>query len=171
MLFYKIVLQQNLNSRPLYEKLNRKDFLIGNKCNSFAIPYSPEEFNQWLNKNNIFTLFMRDSITQALLTNTKFALIISASEQLKLQLVDCQFENIVLDDVLEEEELSVEVIEHVLREENYKLRKVIFRSEKNQCIAIKRNGVLELDEKVLDNELGVVRNVLDLLNFGPEVSV
>ncbi|MDT0050112.1 hypothetical protein QJV38_11915 [Listeria cossartiae subsp. cayugensis] len=171
MLFYKVVLQQNLNSKPLYEKLNRKDFLIGKKNNSFAIPYSPEEFNRWLNQNNIFVFFMRDSIIQALLTNSKFSIIISVSESLKLKLIDCQFENLELDEILEGEDFSVEVIENILCNADYKLNKVTFRSENNQIIAIKRNGVLELDNLILENEFRVVQAVLDLLNFGPEVVI
>lgn len=166
LLFYKVFLQENRESLPIYEKLGRSDFLVGNNPNSYAIPYSPEHFSRWMNENSIFTIFIHDSIKQALLNNNKFSYILSVSKYLGISMVDCHFENIDLETVLEGEELEIEVINYVLKTKNYKLLKVTFRSEHNFIVNIKRNGVIEIDEKSLEKDEEIIRNLLDTLNLG-----
>ncbi|MBO0432099.1 hypothetical protein [Enterococcus sp. DIV0660C] len=166
MLFYKVCLQENKETLPMYEQLGRTDFLIGNCPNSYAIPYSPEYFAKWLNKSQIFSIFIHDSIKQALLNNNKFYQIFSISESLKLNIIDCQFKNVELTDVLEGEDLDVEILNYVLKNRNYRLLKATFRSENNLIISIKRNGVIEIDERVLEKDTELIKNLVDILNLG-----
>lgn len=159
-------MQENRNSVPLYKKLDRNDFLIGNYQNSYAIPYSPEKFSKWMNNNNIFSLFIHDSIKQALINNRKFIHILSLSDNLNIRLVDCEFDNIELDTVLEGEELESDIILHTLENKSYRLLKISFRSRSNFLISIKRNGVLEIDERALEFDRKVLQDLLDTLNLG-----
>lgn len=171
MLFYKVVLQKKINSIPLYKKIEREDFLVGNINSSFAIPYSPEIFNSWLNQSKIFALFVNDIITQALLTNSKFSFLLLFCNELKFKLVDCKFDNIELDDVLEGEELNEENLQYIIDSTELRLMKLTFRTKNNFIVAIKRNGVLEIDEEVLHEDILEVRYLLDFLNFGPGVKL
>lgn len=166
MLFYKVLLQEERKTLPLYKKLGRNDFLIGNYQNSYAIPYSPEKFSKWLNENRIYTIFVHDSIKQALINNNKFSYLISISESLNISMIDCQFENIDLSIVLEGEELETDVIEYILKHKSFRLLKVTFRSENNFIISVKRNGVIEIDEDALLKDKKVISNLLDVLNLG-----
>lgn len=171
LLFYKVLLQENKESVPIYKKLGRSDFLIGNDPNSYAIPYSPEYFSKWMNENYIFGIFIRDSIKQALLNNNKFFHIISVSKFLGINMIDCQFENIDLETALEGEELEVEIINYILKTKNYKLLKVTFRSKHNFIVSIKRNGVIEIDERSLEKDEEIIRNLLDTVNLGRGVMI
>lgn len=164
--FYKVFLQENRDSIPIYERLNRTDFLIGNFPNSYAIPYSPNHFSRWMSESKVFTIFIHSSIKQALLNNNKFAHILEMSEPLGIRVVDCQFENIELDDVLDGEELDTEVIHYLLKTKGYKLLKVTFRSEHNFIFNIKRNGVIGIDENFFEKDQKTIRNLLDVLNLG-----
>ena len=86
-------------------------------------------------------------------------------------MIDCQFENIDLETALEGEELEVEIINYILKTKNYKLLKVTFRSKHNFIVSIKRNGVIEIDERSLEKDEEIIRNLLDTVNLGRGVMI
>lgn len=169
MLFYKVFSQKNNRTLPLYSKLKRDDFIVGNCNMSFGIPYSPHLFNKWINDDNIYKKFRDDFIVQVLLSNEKFVEVASVSEKIGLRMADISIENIDLDDVWRDDELNIEVLEYILEGTSYKLQKISFCSIENEFISIKRNGVLEIEEKVLIKHPQMIRDLLDALNYGPEV--
>ncbi|OTN78263.1 hypothetical protein [Enterococcus faecium] len=170
MLFFKIFLQENKEALPLYKKIHRSDFLVGNYPNSYAIPYSPEKFSKWIDENTIYSLFIHYSIKQALINNRKFMHILNLSENLNMCLSDCQFYNIDLDLVLEGEPLGNEVIIHSLKNKHYRLLKISFRLDNRYLISIKRNGVIEIDEQILITNNQSIRKLIDIINLGHGVS-
>lgn len=169
LLFYKVFSQKNHCTLPLYRKLKRDDFIIGNCNMSFGIPYSPHVFNKWINDDNIYEKFKDDFIVQVLLSNEKFVKVASISEKIGLRMADISIENIDLDDVWRDDELNTEVLKHILEGKSYKLQKISFFSIENEFISIKRNGVLEIEDKVLKKHPQIIRDLLDALNYGPEV--
>lgn len=171
MKFFKILYQMNTKKLPLHKQLYLKDFIIGHSNYSFAIKYSPQSYNQWLSKDDIFRVFIDSTIKQLDISNYKYSEVLKGLENLQLRLVDCEFKNIEIGELLEGEEFALDFIIDILQSEEYELKKVIFRTNLQRMVSLRSNGVLEIDDNMTEAEIQDIKTIIDLLSFGSRVIV
>lgn len=168
--FYKILRQQDNIQAPFYKLLEANSYILGNEPSSFAIRYNPEAYNNLLRDEVIFQNYSKASIKQLLVTNQKFITILKNEDFFGLELVNCEFDEGTIDSLLyEDEELSVEVIEELLRRNDYRISETVCVTREGNQIRLQKNGVIGVDENLNNDEYSNIMNLMDTLNCGLKV--
>ncbi|MCT4462997.1 hypothetical protein EFO40_05845 [Lactococcus cremoris] len=168
--FYKILRQQDNIKAPFYKLLEANSYILGNEPSSFAIRYNPEAYNNFLRDEVIFQNYLKSSIKQLFVTNQKFITILKNEDFFDLELVNCIFDEGTIDSFLyEDEELSVEVIEELLRRNDYRISEAVCVTREGKQIRLQKNGVIGFDENLNKDEHSNLMNLMDTLNCGLKV--
>ena len=168
--FYKILRQQDNIQAPFYKLLEANSYILGNEPSSFAIRDNPEAYNNLLRDEVIFQNYSKASIKQLLVTNQKFITILKNEDFFGLELVNCKFDEGTIDSLLyEDEELSVEVIEELLRRNDYRISETVCVTREGNQIRLQKNGVIGVDENLNNDEYSNIMNLMDTLNCGLKV--
>lgn len=172
MIFFKILFQPSNKFVPLYEQIMLENAIIGENGYSFGIQYSPQTYNDWLMKEEVFKVFVDSSVKQLIMSNYKFSALIERQNLFNLNLVDCKVKNIDIDELLEGEEFNSELLNVIVKEnEEYEIMQVYFRSENQHMVTLKSNGVLGVDGDLTENEIDDIKRLIDFLGLGPLVLV
>lgn len=168
--FYKILRQQDNIKAPFYKLLEANSYILGNEPSSFAIRYNPEAYNNWLRDEVIFQKYLESSIKQLFVTNQKFITILKNEESFGLELVNCKFDEGPIDNLLYEDvELSVEVIERLLRQKDYRISETVCVTREGNQIRLQKNGVIGVDANLNKDERLNLMSLMDTLNCGLKV--
>lgn len=167
MKFYKILYQINHKTPPFYRQVYLNDYIVGKNNYSFAILYSPQSYNDWLLDDEIFQIFIDSTIKQLVVSNYKFLRILMIIEKLDLNLVDCKFKGVNLDELLEYEQFNINKVMDLLEYEDYELMNVTFRTKRQNVITLKSNGVLGIDEGMSEEEMYNIKRLIEFVSFGP----
>ncbi|MDQ4484943.1 TetR family transcriptional regulator [Bacillus cereus] len=169
--FFKILFQPNDKKKPFYKQISLNNVIVGENGYSYGIQYSPQSFNDWLMDDNIYKIFLESTVKQLIMSNHKFLDLITAQKRLNLTLVDCEFKNIDIEDVLDGEEFDSELLKSVIEDFEYPIMKVYFRTKNRHMVTLKSNGVLGIDDDLSENELDDIKKLIDFLGFGPVMLV
>lgn len=169
MKFLKILYQPNNKKPPFNKQIYLEDCLVGSKGYSFAIPYSPQTFNNWLADNKTFRIFVDSTVKQLIMNNHKFQVLINMQDKFNLSLVDCDFKSFDTEDLLDGEKFSSASINSLLEYQEYQIRQVYFRTKSSHMITLKSNGVLGIDDELFSEDLVDIKNLIDFISFGPVI--
>ncbi|SDJ77820.1 TetR family transcriptional regulator [Salimicrobium halophilum] len=171
MAFYKILYQPNDKNPPFYKQVSLKKIIVGENSYSFAVPYSPQSFSTWLMNDEIYRIILDSTVKQLIMSNHKFLDLILNQDYFDLDLVDCDFENVNVDNLLEGEEFSAEMIITLLQDEDYQMVKLYFRTKSHHMITLKSNGVLGIDTELREEEIVNIKKLISFVSFGPVMLV
>ncbi|GAA5417412.1 hypothetical protein Pryu01_02475 [Paraliobacillus ryukyuensis] len=171
MKYFKILFQPNEKNPPFYKQVFLKDCIVSKKGYSFAIPYSPQDFNAFLMDDQIYNIFVYSTVKQLMLSNHKYLNLILMQDRFNLSLVDCKFKNYEIEDLLEGEEFNLESIEALLQNQDYEIMQLFFRSKGNHMVTLKSNGVLGIDSGLSEEEYIDVKKLIEFISFGPRMLV
>ncbi|EGP5462105.1 hypothetical protein D1Z38_13515, partial [Enterococcus faecium] len=87
----------------------------------------------------------------------------------KIKLVDCEFVDIELHDVMSDEDMDITDISYILENDSFEISKLYFRTSDLYMLIVMNNGVIGIDEELLKSEHETVSNILDFLSYGKEV--
>lgn len=169
--FFKILFQPNDKKKPFYKQISLNNVIVGENGYSYGIQYSPQSFNAWLMDDNIYKIFLDSTVKQLMMSNHKFLDLITEQERLNLTLVDCEFKNIDIDDVLDGEEFDLEILKSIIEDDEYQVMQVYFRTKNRHMVTLKSNGVLGIDDDISENEKDDIKKLIDFLGFGPVMLV
>lgn len=170
--YFKVLTQTKFNTVSFSKKCNFSNLIIGKSGYSFGIKYSPNEYKKMLSNDHIFNLFIDFSVKQLMMNNWKFINLIESSNDLKIKLVDCNFVNSELDDVIDDEDIDftdTADICYLLEDENLEISKLHFRTSESYMLIVMNNGVIGIDDELLNSEHETVANILDFLSYGKDV--
>lgn len=167
--FFKILFQSGKSAMPLYEQIFVGNALIGKNGYSFGIQYSPESYNNWLLEEKIFEIFIQSVVKQLLMTNYKFLSLANRQDSFHLNLVDCKLKNIDIEYLLQGEDISPEILSIILKDQEYQIMQMYFRSRDKHMITLKSNGVLGIDNDLNEDEVNDIKKLIDFLVSGPVV--
>ncbi|NTL63928.1 hypothetical protein HQ703_09385 [Enterococcus faecium] len=122
-----------------------------------------------LSNDYIFNLFIDFSVKQLMMNNWKFINLIKSANDLKIKLVDCEFVDIELHDVMSDEDMDITDISYILENDSFEISKLYFRTSDLYMLIVMNNGVIGIDEELLKSEHETVSNILDFLSYGKEV--
>lgn len=179
MKFYKILTQKKKNMSPVYHEeifCNNFSYINGHNTFSFAVEYSPFEYNKILSKNEIFSYFLNKNISQLIMTNHRYMSLLSKYSNLNLKLVDVLFNQNVADEDCElqiaiekqDVEMIYDELDQVLEYFQVTIKEIILRNEMGDLIKILSNGVVCLDEEYLSKG-DTFSSLIDFLSLGETV--
>lgn len=171
MKYYKILFQPSEKHPPFYKQVFLQNCIASKKGYSFAVPYSPQDFNDFLMDDQIFRIFQDSTVKQLIMSNHKFLNLIIQQKKFNLSLIDCTFKDYEIDDLLEGEEFNSESIIALIEAQEYQVVQLYFRSKENHMITLKSNGVLGIDSGLSEEETIDIKNLIEFISFGPGMLV
>lgn len=172
MLHYKLVYQNMVKDSKFYDYIDIENIIVGNEENSVGILYTPSNYTEWLREDSVFKTFIEFDIIQTIITNTKFRVILEMHEKLNLLFSDCEFYGLTSDEVdsmINYNDINKESIDFIIDKEEYRLKKMIFRTKSCRFISINRNGVISFQEDSMADDLEDIKKLIDFINIGPRV--
>ncbi|EMF0559525.1 TPA: hypothetical protein ACNKJ7_001970 [Enterococcus faecium] len=167
--YFKVLTQTKFNTVSFSKKYNFSKLITGKSGYSFGVKYSPNEYKEMLSNDYIFNLFIDFSVKQLMMNNWKFINLIKSANDLKIKLVDCEFVDIELHDVMSDEDMDITDISYILENDSFEISKLYFRTSDLYMLIVMNNGVIGIDEELLKSEHETVSNILDFLSYGKEV--
>lgn len=173
--FYKILSQNHMEQHDFTKELDEINikYFTGNKRNSIAIKYNPEKFYNLLKNDKIFEKYQLSSTKQLLFTNQKYLFLINNRNKIDfLKIIDYKLDNISEDDAAdyygfdETEDLNEE-LKIIIEEDEFNIKEFIYKTkENNRRIIIQKNGIIGFDEEILKDNKELMKQLIDILNFG-----
>ncbi|NKD38687.1 hypothetical protein HED42_11115 [Enterococcus casseliflavus] len=164
--FFKVLTQTNFNTDSFSKKRNISKMIVGNSGYSFALKYSPNEYQTLLSDENFYNFLIELSVKQLLMSNWKFIQLTSFAKDLKIELVDCELIDDDIGNYLQEEDFDFSLFLQLVSEYDFRISKLFFRTTNQYMIVIMNNGVIGLDEEILDREYEIIAQLLDFLSYG-----
>lgn len=176
--FYKILSQNHIKQHDFTKELDEINikYFTGNKRNSIAIKYDPEKFYDLLKNDKIFEKYQLSSTKQLLFTNQKYLFLINYRNKIDfLKIIDYKLDNISEDDAAdyygfdETEDLNEE-LKIIIEENEFNIKEFIYKTkENNRKIIVQKNGVIGFDKEILKENKELMKQLIDILNFGNKV--
>lgn len=166
--YFKILTQSNNNIERFSDKYKMKfeRMIVSKSGYCFGISYTPNHYSKFLVQNGIVDLFIKESIKQLLMNNWRFEQLLEYSDELQMDIVDCTVNNIELDELLEDETLSREhLLDYLIDNEN-EIMKMKFRTKEQYLVILMNNGVIGVDEELIEEDSLVVPRLLDFVSYG-----
>ncbi|MGN7312678.1 TetR family transcriptional regulator [Alkalicoccobacillus gibsonii] len=163
--FFKILYQVNSRNLPFYKQVYLKDCIVGKTGYSYAIPYNPQSFNNWLLDEQTFKIVVKSTVKQLLMSNYKFQEIITNQDDFNLRLVDHKFKSIGIGQILDDLPYSESIVD-ILEDQNYQMSQLYFRTKNQYMLTVKSNGVLGVDDELSEEEVNDLRGLIDFISFG-----
>lgn len=172
MIHYKIIYQKNKTKKNIYKKLNLEDVIVGNIKNSAGVFYTPTCYNKWIDQEEVLKIFKDYDVIQTIVSNEKFKGILKAHKRFNLTITDCEFYGLnsdELEELLGYEDIDDYTLCELLKREEYKLKKVIFRTKSKSELFVSRNGIIGINEWTKNNDIEDIKLLIDFINIGPKV--
>lgn len=175
MKFYKILTQKKKNLKLAYKEesiLNNFNYFNGSNKFSFAVEYSPNEFNSILSKNDVFSHFLNKNICQVIMTDHKYKALLNQVTNLCLKVTDVSFnqdignEDYELQLAIERQDVKTinDELSQVVDYFKVSIKEITFRNDTGNMIKILSNGTIGLDENYLV-ENSVFSSLIDFLSL------
>ncbi|MGL9728968.1 hypothetical protein [Enterococcus sp. DIV0756] len=164
--FFKVLTQTNFNTSSFSKKHNISKMIVGNSGYSFALKYSPNEYQALLSDEDFYNFLIEMSIKQLLMSNWKFIQLAISAKNLRIELVDCELFDDDIGNYLQEEDFDFSLFLQLISEYDFRISKLFFRTNSQCMIVIMNNGVIGLDEEILDKEYEIIAQLLDFLSYG-----
>ncbi|HDA7154825.1 hypothetical protein B1T38_13955, partial [Staphylococcus aureus] len=143
---------------------------------SLAVKYNPESYNILMRDDKVFEKYQLSSIKQLMMTNEKFEFLSNSSKLKFLNLVNFKVKELTDEEIEElydfENADNRKRIEILINEYEINISEYIFRtSEQKRMIKVQKNGVIGVDQNIIDNDIDSIKKVMDLLNYGNGIKI
>ncbi|HDJ6493230.1 TPA: hypothetical protein PQ847_002667, partial [Staphylococcus aureus] len=138
--------------------------------------YNPESYNILMRDDKVFEKYQLSSIKQLMMTNEKFEFLSNSSKLKFLNLVNFKVKELTDEEIEElydfENADNRKRIEILINEYEINISEYIFRtSEQKRMIKVQKNGVIGVDQNIIDNDIDSIKKVMDLLNYGNGIKI
>lgn len=166
--YFKILTQSKYNAEEFSVKYKAKfkRIIFGKSGNSFGISYTPNDYSKLLAEDEIFHIFVKESIKQLLMNNWRFARLLEFSCELQISVVDCTIKDIKLEEILEDDVFGKDFLLDYLSDNENEITKMKFRTKEKYLVTIMNNGVIGVDEELIDSNDHIVSRLLDFVSYG-----
>lgn len=147
-------------------KIKFKRMIFGKSGCSFGISYTPNGYSKLLGEEEMFSLFVKESIKQLLMNNWRFEKLLEFSKELQINVVDCTFKDMELDEILDDDILETEFLLNYLAENEKEIIKMKFRTKEQYLVTIMNNGVIGIDEELIESNDTLVSRLIDFVSYG-----
>ncbi|HCX9142585.1 TPA: hypothetical protein O0Y43_002693, partial [Staphylococcus aureus] len=111
-----------------------------------------------------------------MMTNEKFEFLSNSSKLKFLNLVNFKVKELTDEEIEElydfENADNRKRIEILINEYEINISEYIFRtSEQKRMIKVQKNGVIGVDQNIIDNDIDSIKKVMDLLNYGNGIKI
>ncbi|NGJ63270.1 hypothetical protein G0W09_13370, partial [Staphylococcus aureus] len=126
--------------------------------------------------DKVFEKYQLSSIKQLMMTNEKFEFLSNSSKLKFLNLVNFKVKELTDEEIEElydfENADNRKRIEILINEYEINISEYIFRtSEQKRMIKVQKNGVIGVDQNIIDNDIDSIKKVMDLLNYGNGIKI
>lgn len=176
--YFKILLQRDIEKFDFTLILKEKDicYIKGNAKGSLAVKYNPESYNILMRDDKVFEKYQLSSIKQLMMTNEKFEFLSNSAKLKFLNLVNFKVKGLTDEEIEElydfENADNRKRIEILINEYEINISEYIFRTnEQKRMIKVKKNGVIGVDQNIIENDIDSIKKVMDLLNYGNGIKI